>query len=455
MYRIEVDRGRGNMAKKTRAKRNANNTGGVRQLPSGNWQVYVTEEGKMSARGTYPTERGAEAARASIVVDRNRGVDASPDKVTFAEYTTRYLEQNANLKDSTRLKFRQEMGYLLVLLGSRPLQSLRADDLKKALAKLSQKAMTSGRGKGKSMSARTLGKIVTHTKAVFRAALESRILYTNPAESLKKPKGSPTRKETVARVLDPTQLNRLLSVGEALYQVGACRLWPALFTTAMLGLRKGEVMGLEWQHVRFEDETLQIHQALTIQNGKPEIVSTKTDGSERDLPMYHNLINMFRALKAAQQTERERTGALWKETGAVFATEVGTFTHPDNLNRSLTNVLEWTDPAQLEMRLKSLPRNVPPEERATLRAAVLEGEKLPHITPHDLRHTYATLALSSGLMRPEVVSKLLGHSKVSTTLDIYRHVFDSEKRQGAVDLNSLLAGLEKPKSSESVSRALN
>ena len=98
---------------------------------------------------------------------------------------------------------------------------------------------------------------------------------------------------------------------------------------------------------------------------------------------------------------------------------------------------------------------MPPEEKAALRAVVLEGEKLPHITPHDLRHTYATLALSSGLMGPEVVSKILGHSKVSTTLDIYRHVFDSEKRQGAVDLYSLLVGPEKLKSSESVSRALN
>lgn len=61
------------------------------------------------------------------------------------------------------------------------------------------------------------------------------------------------------------------------------------------------------------------------------------------------------------------------------------------------------------------------------------GKKLPDISPHDLRHTYATLALRRGVP-VEVVSKILGHARVSITLDVYRHVLDNERRATVVDL---------------------
>ena len=61
------------------------------------------------------------------------------------------------------------------------------------------------------------------------------------------------------------------------------------------------------------------------------------------------------------------------------------------------------------------------------------GEKLPEISPHDLRHTYATLALRSKVP-VAVVSKTLGHSRISITLDIYRHVLPSEMRENVFDM---------------------
>ncbi|MBC7645762.1 MAG: tyrosine-type recombinase/integrase, partial [Pseudopedobacter sp.] len=105
----------------------------------------------------------------------------------------------------------------------------------------------------------------------------------------------------------------------------------------------------------------------------------------------------------------------------------------DNLVRSLSSVLEWTDPPQLERRLKSLARGVSGTAVQHLRQVVLAGEKLPILSPHDLRHTYATIALIKGVPA-EVVSKVLGHARVSTTLDIYRHVLDTERRRAAIDL---------------------
>lgn len=83
--------------------------------------------------------------------------------------------------------------------------------------------------------------------------------------------------------------------------------------------------------------------------------------------------------------------------------------HSDNLNRALGAVLDWTDPIRVGQEGRgSVWTRVPRELRAGLKAAVLAGKRLPGISPHDLRHTYATLALRHGVP-VEVVSKNLGH----------------------------------------------
>jgi integrase len=73
------------------------------------------------------------------------------------------------------------------------------------------------------------------------------------------------------------------------------------------------------------------------------------------------------------------------------------------------------------------------DHRPRLEAAIRNGKPLPEISPHDLRHTAGTQMLSRG-MPVEVVSKILGHARVSITLDVYRHVLESEKKAVMVDL---------------------
>ena len=83
----------------------------------------------------------------------------------------------------------------------------------------------------------------------------------------------------------------------------------------------------------------------------------------------------------------------------------------------------------LERRMRAVP--VP--HRARLEAIVRAGDGLPEISPHDLRHTYATLALRSRVP-VAVVSKTLGHARISITMDIYRHVLPSEMKENVFDL---------------------
>jgi integrase len=85
----------------------------------------------------------------------------------------------------------------------------------------------------------------------------------------------------------------------------------------------------------------------------------------------------------------------------------------------------------LERRLRGIPR----EHRARLEAAILAGDALPLISPHDLRHTAGTLMLCRKV-RVEVVSKTLGHADITMTYCVYRHVLESEKREHVINLFS-------------------
>jgi integrase len=115
--------------------------------------------------------------------------------------------------------------------------------------------------------------------------------------------------------------------------------------------------------------------------------------------------------------------------GAVFATETANYTYPDNLERVLHAIIEWSDPENFTpKRCKVLPVKT----RAKLEVIIKAGEKLPNLSPHYLSHTAATLMLRR--VPVEVVSRILGHSKVSITLDVYRHVLDAEKKAVMVDL---------------------
>jgi integrase len=156
--------------------------------------------------------------------------------------------------------------------------------------------------------------------------------------------------------------------------------------------------------------------------------------------------------QANQALEQEKAGTSWCDSGAVFATALGWWVSPNNLGRALTNVLEWSDSKHLLERykpdgessrtakkkedmtnLERRMRAVKVDHRPRLEAIVLAGDVLPDIRVHDLRHTYATLALRSKVP-VAVVSKTLGHARISITMDVYRHVLPSEMKENVFDL---------------------
>jgi integrase len=460
--------------KRGKTKSRGNSTGTVYQHRDGKrwcWQITVGYKlGKqIRVSGIAPDKTTAQKAAAKAVTDHERGVLDAPDRTTLAEYTKVWLSRQKGLATSTRRGYEQDLAHALVIPKSerRPVEPGKAQDVRSALARmklrdirashikdvmsaLADREMHTGLGKGRTMASRTLAGVLTRIRAVLREAVSDGLIHVNHAANVKRPKVARTEHPGVA--LDFDEAARLHEMGEALHAAGAARLWPALFTCASIGLRKGEVMGLTWKHVDFERGVISIRQNLTAPGGKLEMrPSAKTEAGNRDVLMPSSLKAILERHRAAMLEECKIRGETMRLDAPVFPTVEGTFTHPDNLQRALVNLVDWSNPnaairqkrekpdvkrrelkterSTLERRLKTIPR----DHRSRLEAVIHSGDPIPRISPHDLRHTAGTLMLRRGVPI-EVVSKTLGHSDIALTYSVYRHVLDSEKRQHIVDL---------------------
>jgi integrase len=447
------------------AKR-VNGAGSVKQMQNGRWRWTLTlgyrTVGDKTKRdevgGTASTKKAAEIALADAITMRDRGLLAVSDRVTVSEFVETWFSRLEGLNIRSIAMYRKELSYALEHIGKMKVKDVRAPHLKTLMTTLAARPMGRRDKDGKPpkdakvMNPRTLGKVLTHLRAVFAEAVVDQIIYANPCEGVRKPKSAPL--EHVGTVLDFDQAARFHEIGEALHAAGVCALWPAVRTCISIGLRRSEVMGLRWQDVDFKSNVLRIRHTNVGQavGGFQLGEVTKTHTSRRDIDMPPSFCVMLEEHHANQSKHKERAGEAWQNSGAVFASGQGQFVSPDNLNRAMANVLEWSNKTMLLERykpdgepsrtakkkedmtnLERRMRAVPVDHRPRVEAIVRAGEVLPDIRVHDLRHTYATLALRS-LVPVAVVSKTLGHARISITMDIYRHVLPSEMKENVFDL---------------------
>lgn len=174
----------------------------------------------------------------------------------------------------------------------------------------------------------------------------------------------------------------------------------ALFKAALLlGLRRGEALGLAWGDVDLERGVLRVRQALQRAGGVLRVGPVKSDGSARFVAMPTPCVEAFRRHQEQQAQERLVAGAAWHETGLVFTTPLGTPIEPANVNKIF-----------LEL-----------SGRGGIR----------RIRFHDLRHSCATLLYELGVPI-ENIQDVLGHSTPVSTKTLY--VDGSEKvRRAAAD----------------------
>ncbi len=181
-------------------------------------------------------------------------------------------------------------------------------------------------------------------------------------------------------------------------------LWRLL---AMTGMRRGEALGLQWEDVDLEAGRLSVRRSLTSDAYVVHVSEPKTAKGRRMLPLDVDTVEALKGEAARQADDRQQWRKAWADTGYVFTAEDGHSLHPDRVSKSF--------------------------ERAVREAM------LPRIRLHDLRHTWATLALRAGV-HPKVVQERLGHSSISITLDVYSHAIPAMQEEAAELVAALVAG---------------
>ncbi len=183
--------------------------------------------------------------------------------------------------------------------------------------------------------------------------------------------------------------------------------YAALYHLAVTtGLRLGELLGLKWGDLEWDNKRLQIRRQLQrIPHQGLVFAELKSKSSKRAIALGSLSIAKLKTHQEMQQEAKLAKGDIWQENDLLFPSTKGSPHEPRNLQRHFENLLEKIE--------------------------------LPKIRFHDLRHTAATLMFKQGV-HPKVVQERLGHSSISLTLDTYSHVIPSMQSQAADDLDAIL-----------------
>ncbi|MFC5832566.1 site-specific integrase [Nonomuraea insulae] len=182
--------------------------------------------------------------------------------------------------------------------------------------------------------------------------------------------------------------------------------YAAYVLILVLGLRRGEVLGLTWDGVDLGGEQLWISRQLTRVGGQLlHRQTTKTEDSTASLPLFGLCVSALRHRQRVQEEARKMAGDEWKDSDLTFTTRTGTPIEPRNFNRAF--------------------------ESHCRRAGV------PRIRVHDTRHTCASL-LAALDVHPRVAMRILRHSQISMTMDVYTQVPSPVTRKALDRLNERL-----------------
>ena len=329
------------------------------------------------------------------------------EKKTFNEYATYVIdlkESSGNIKARTADRYRDLLKRIndpdCNGIGYRKLDSIRAEHLNKFYQTLAKAGMNKNDSSKKTgLSAKTIREHHRLISMVFSQAMKENLVQYNVAERAIPPKVQRHEAEHY-------ELSLIRDILEALESEDLK--WQCLMNVMIAsGARLGEVMGLRWQCVDFENSRILIKNNLQYLPSKGVYETSTKTGEERYIALPESVMNLLRRWKA-QQSDISGTIVI---NGFCFTKDDG---------------IEPMHPQSVKCFLDRFSKR----------------HGFPHLHAHAFRHTQATLLIASGSDIVSV-SKRLGHADTTTTMNIYAHAIAQADRQSANTINSLLYGKEK------------
>lgn len=381
------------------AKRRGNGEGCIYKTKGGYWEARIMigyNERKKPKYKTFSAKTRKAAAKklADYIANKNTSRPEAINKETVGEWLNRWLDRYValNVKTSTRVSYESIVkNQLIPNIGQIKLTKLSKADIEDMYMAL----LANGRADGKGgLSVKTVRNVAICLHKALQVALEHEYITKNSASVSRIPTiRSRNEQKKEIEILSKQEQKALMAVCDnSAYGMG-------IITTLYTGVRLGELLGIVWSDIDFENKTIFISKQVNrLHDYSPNAKSktrlgfqndTKTGTSKRLISISDELLRRLLVYRNEQRKNIARRCGVYHDLGLVFAREDGYFidqsTFRDNYIKRLS------------------------------------AARLPKYTFHALRHTFATRALEAGVSI-KVVSKILGHASVRITMDTYQHV---------------------------------
>lgn len=388
------------MAKKSNKRRNDNRIA---------VQVYLgldPDTHKRKYKTVYGgNQKEADAKAEEIKLALRKGINISPELVTFSDWADRWIRiKKPEIAAARAVVYQSHIKHLKSAFGDTDIKKVRPADVQDVLIKLSQNNPNTGRP----MVKETLVGLKSTANQIFQLSIDNRVMDYNPASSVKIPaKDSPTTR----RALTDDEQKWIIDTPH--------RAQLAAMLMLYAGLRRGELIPLTWNDVDLVSETITVSKSVEFIGGKAVLKDvTKTPAGMRTVHIPNRLIaflkkqlhqSIYICVSAHGKMHSESSWRrLWDSYLADLNIKYGNFSPFEKLPKS-----------------KFDPVGVP--------------FVIPKITPHWLRHTFCTMLYFAGV---DVLTAMnqMGHSDIKTTLEIYTHLDARHKLKEIGKLNEYLDG---------------
>lgn len=339
---------------------------------------FIPGRGRVKLQASTYTDAVAEYSEMRGKVAK--GEKVAPASIKFSEVASAWMEsKDGRLRETTRRGYQDALdNEIIPVFGHRKLRDIRVDDVAAYIRKLEKRGLSTS----------TIDNYCKPLSGTFRYAVRRGMISQNPMAALTRddrPVNGKTRKayEWTTEEID----NLLLAADIQAKEPSARADYTLLLRVAVYaGLRLGEILGLQWGDIDFEEGTILV-QRQYAKTG--DLVEPKTAAAVRRVPIRAELVQALRLARMASGHS--------KDSDFVFGTKDGKPRMHRVVQRGFTSIRDKA--------------------------------KLPtEITFHDLRHAFASIAVQAGA---DVVylSKVIGHTDPAITLRVYSHVFDRANRE--------------------------
>jgi integrase len=349
--------------------------GSIDRRPNGTWRARwrETANGEQHARH-FARRRDAEQFLAQVSSDLLRGeyVDPSRGRILFNDYVEQWQRGQVHRATTAEQVDGHLRNHILPAFGTRPMASVLPTEVQRWVRALSER-----------LAPATVEVVYRYFAAIFRSAVDDRIISSSPCRNIRLPKAAP-------RIIVPPSVAEVTALADAMPR----HLQALVLFAAGTGARQGECFGLTLDRIDFLRRSVRIDRQLVALRGSQRLSPPKTASSVRTVPLPQMVVDVMAAHLATYPTSPSEF---------VFRSE----------------------------RLNALRRGRVNEAfRAAARIAGVGDD----VTFHDLRHFYASLLIRSGCS-VKVVQTRLGHKNASETLDTYGHLWadDEDRTRAAVD----------------------